>query len=395
MDTRLDAVEPGAVARILRPRLLELVTLWGVGLLAALDIVFAVAFGRPPAAVVDTLLLLAASLAGGLRFSAWWALAGAVVAPIATVLLGQNSIDTWPVAGFVVFLAAIRGVPAPIAGAAASAANCLAFFIQTGQLHGGMLATIIAAILAPIIFASAGGTVREQRRHSADTARYLKQAVAAQESEIRERIALERIRIARDLHDALGQEVTLVSLSLGAAQLNLPSGAEAATEHLSAARKGLQAMLQEIQRIVSVLRTDPGNDLEPLSSYEQLDSLIESFLAVGLDVKSSVDPSPAELDLGVGAAVYHIAQEALTNANRHGAGPVTLTVTGSPSQVLVEVSNPIDPKLESDGGGTSGFGLVGMRERAASVGGTLATSVRDGVFMVRAALPVGSGEAFA
>lgn len=392
MDSRPESGEPGAVARILRPRLLENLTLGMVGVLAVLDAVFAVAFERPPAAAVDTLVLLLASLATGFRRSAWWALAGAVIAPLTAVSLGQHPIDTWPVAAFVVFLAALRGLPALVAGLVAAAANCVAVFLNTGQVHASML----PAILAPIALAFAGETARQQRSHSAATARYLKEADAARESEIRERIALERIRIARDLHDALGQEVTLVSLSLGAAQIHLPPGSAESATHLSAARKGLQAVLTETQRIVTVLRTELADDLDPLSSYEQLDSLVDSFRAVGLDLSSSVDVCPTELDLGVGAAVFHITQEALTNANRHGVGPVSLTVTGSRSQVLVKVSNRIGPRLPSAGGDVRlGFGLVGMRERAASVGGTVTTSARNGVFTVRAALPVGSGGALA
>ena len=394
MDSRPESGESGTVARILRPRLLESLTLRFLGALAVLDIVLAVAYGRPPAATVDTLLFLGAALATWLRHSAWWAVAGAVIAPVLTAVLGQNPTDTWPVAIFVIFLATVNGVSARVAGLAAAAANCAAIFIATGRLQGSM----IVAVLSPLAFAFAGATVREQRRRSDAADRYLREADAAHESEIRERVALERSRIARDLHDALGQEVTLVSLSLGAAQISLPPDAVATAAHLSAARKGLQAVLAEAQRIVTVLRTEPGDDLDPLASYEQLDSLVESFLAAGLDLETAVDPPPAELDLGVGAAAYHIAQEALTNANRHGVGPVTMTVTGSKSRLLVEVSNPIGAPADPAGVGEdprTGFGLVGMRERAASVGGTLVTSARDGVFTVRAILPVGPQGAIA
>jgi signal transduction histidine kinase len=128
--------------------------------------------------------------------------------------------------------------------------------------------------------------------------------------------------------------------------------------------------------------------------YDQLESLANSFAAVGLDLKCSIDPCPAGLDAEVGTAVYRIAQEALTNANRHGPGSVELTVTAQAAHVLVEASNP----LGSDSASTDatkderfGFGLVGMRERCASVDGSLEVFVHEGMFVVRATLPISPG----
>ncbi|MDR1432463.1 MAG: histidine kinase dimerization/phosphoacceptor domain-containing protein, partial [Propionibacteriaceae bacterium] len=251
MDSCLAASGPSGLSVALRPRLLELIALCCVGAAVVFDVILAVVYGRSPVAVVDTLLLLLAAFAVELKSSAWLGLAGAAITPVVAALLGQNPVDTWPWAAFVVFLATIRSVPSALAGLLMAVGNCLAIFISSGQINGSML----AAVFAPFAFAFAGATAREQRRRWEAIAQRIKLAEVARESEVRQRIALERIRIARDLHDLLGQEIVMVSLNLSAAELQITPGTEGAKAYLGAARKGIQVVLRETKRILTVLRT--------------------------------------------------------------------------------------------------------------------------------------------
>jgi signal transduction histidine kinase len=377
------------LVRFLRRNRPEYVALALVGALALADVVLALMLGRPPGAVIDTSIVLVAG-AVALWRSPWLGLGIAAVAPVAGQLLGDSPISTWPVAGFVVFVACARGVPGLLGGLAAALGNCLATLLEAGQVGWGLA----AAALAPLMFAFAGSTVREQRRAWASMARQVEQAATARESVIQQRIALERVRIARDLHDLLGHELALLSMNLGAAEVHLPPGADAALGDLTDARERLRAVLRETQRILSVLRAKHPTDTAPAAGYGRLGALIESFADAGLDVHAQIDPCPAELDQQVGTAVFRIVQEALANAQRHGRGPVELTVTSSPGKVAVLASNPLlDAKRrETDDGAhpsdVEGFGLVGMPERATSAGGTIAAGSADGRFVVRAVLPV-------
>jgi signal transduction histidine kinase len=125
--------------------------------------------------------------------------------------------------------------------------------------------------------------------------------------------------------------------------------------------------------------------VEPPVGLAALDALAERHRATGLDVTLRSHGSRRQLPPGVDRASYRIVQEALTNAARHGAGSAEIDLAFEPDFLELAVRNPIRPGAGADGGG---HGIVGMRERAALLGGTLETAAADGVFSVRARLPL-------
>ena len=130
-------------------------------------------------------------------------------------------------------------------------------------------------------------------------------------------------------------------------------------------------------------------DVEPLPGLADLDTLAERHRRGGLVVDVRVDGSPRPLPPGVDRAAYRILQEALTNAARHGDGRAYVDVAFAPTALEITVTNALRrDRAESTPGG--GHGIVGMRERAAILGGSLEAGPADGTFRVRARLPYGA-----
>jgi signal transduction histidine kinase len=202
--------------------------------------------------------------------------------------------------------------------------------------------------------------------------------------------------------------VAVLGIHLGVAEVNLPSDASVARESLHSARTSVQSVLLETQRILHVLRSDStggpdsGAGLRPAPDFSRIPDLIESCRNAGVDVRADLAPAPAALDPEVSTAAFRIVQEALTNSQRHGSEPVSLTTTVADSVLTITVSNPKTlrtAKIASPTQGRPGvapaarrgYGLVGMRERAASAGGKLVAEDREDLFQVTATLRVDGG----
>jgi signal transduction histidine kinase len=203
----------------------------------------------------------------------------------------------------------------------------------------------------------------------------------------------ERTRIARDLHDVLAHSLAAVSVNLQAAEGLLSSGTlpadnpelVKAIECIDRAGALTRDGLAAAKRAVLALREDAA----PLPT--QLASLAEEYRtagepAVNFEVSGEARPIPAE----AGAAAYRTAQEALTNARKHAPGePVTLRLAYEPDEVTLSVINPIPPRRAdrplADTG--AGFGLVGLRERAALAGGSFEAGPGAGNWQVTLRIP--------
>jgi signal transduction histidine kinase len=198
--------------------------------------------------------------------------------------------------------------------------------------------------------------------------------------------AEERARIARDLHDSAGHAINVILVQAGAARLLQQQDPDRAREALETVEEVARETIHEIDRLVGALREEGSAEVEPPPGLAALDGLVERYRAAGLDVSVETRGSRRSLARSADQAAYRILQEALTNAARHGRGGAEVDIAFGDSAVEITVTNP----AAADDGG-DGHGLVGMRERAALLGGTLEAGASNGYFRLRARLPYGEG----
>jgi signal transduction histidine kinase len=212
---------------------------------------------------------------------------------------------------------------------------------------------------------------------------------AEREGERERRLAAaeERARIARDLHDAAGHTINVIGLRAGAARLRQDPERSQAT--LEAIEELARKTVGEIDQIVGTLR-DRGSEngaVDAPPGLASLDSLVARHAAAGLDVSLGSEGEPRRLEMAVDQAVYRILQEALTNAARYGAGSARVELAFGTTALELTVSNPAPGERAPRPNG--GHGLIGMRERARLLGGSLEAQRSGGTFLVHAQLPYG------
>ena len=201
--------------------------------------------------------------------------------------------------------------------------------------------------------------------------------------------AEERARIARDLHDSAGHAINVIAVQAGAARLLHERDPARSRAALQTIEDVARETVGDIDRIVDSLRSGEVADgqVETPPGLAALDTLVAHHAAAGLAVTVTTDGEPRALGAAVDQAAYRILQESLTNAARHGAGDTHVDLHFARSALQLAVANPTLAVANSSANG--GHGLVGMRERATLLGGTLTAKQEDGVFCVRAALPYG------
>ena len=218
-----------------------------------------------------------------------------------------------------------------------------------------------------------------------------------QAAEARRIVIEERTRIARELHDVVAHRVSLMTVQAGAAKAVAAEDPEGALRAMAAVEEAGRQALDELRHLLGVLRPETGLDgLGPQPGLADLPRLIEQTRGAGLDVSLATDGVPAELPARVDLFAYRIVQEALTNVLKHaGPGARTEVRLGTDrSGIVVEVLDDgkgLEPPSASAGPFRSaGHGIVGMRERALLLGGTLDARPRPGRgFQVVAHLPTG------
>jgi len=247
-------------------------------------------------------------------------------------------------------------------------------------------------LLGAVVWAAAwfaGDRARLRRERMAELEERALRAEREAERERRLAAAEERTRIARDLHDSAGHAINVILVQAGAARLLSEKDPERARAALETIEEVARETVEDIDQLVRVLRDDdgslePARDVEPPLGLAALDTLAERHRAAGLEVMVQVDGSRRELAPGVDQGAYRILQEALTNAARHGNGRADVDIAFGSSALEITVTNPVPPDSVAAGGG---HGIVGMRERAALLGGNLQSSAADGVFRIDARLP--------
>jgi signal transduction histidine kinase len=251
--------------------------------------------------------------------------------------------------------------------------------------HGPAPSPASIAALAAWLLVLLGGAeaVRIRRERAAE-------AVRIKEEEALRRSTEERLRIARELHDALGHHLSLINVQSGVAlHLNeeLPDQARSS---LAAIKQASKEALGELRSVLDILRQEgEPAPRSPTSTLARLDELASQAGAAGLEVRTQTEGEVRPLPFGVDVAAFRIVQEALTNVTRH-AGPATATVRVSYGErdLTVEVDDDGHSGKVHNGAG-SGKGILGMRERAVALGGELQAGPRPGGgFRVRARLPL-------
>ena len=253
--------------------------------------------------------------------------------------------------------------------------------------HGAPAVELLHDSLAFAVAWFAGERTRLRRAHIADLEARAHRAEREIDQDRRIAVAEERARIARDLHDSVGHAINVIAVRAGAARLRHDREPERSIGALEAIEDIARQTADEIDQIVGALRdsTPDGATRTPLG-LASLPTLVARHAANGIDVSVARLGNDRVPDASVDLAAYRILQEALTNAARHGSGTVDVEVVIGATAVDFTVGNPTaPPAIEPPGSG--GHGLVGMRERVAMLGGTIAVEHGDDAFSVRVHLP--------
>lgn len=240
------------------------------------------------------------------------------------------------------------------------------------------VATAFALLLAWTVGALARAAVRARENR-----------VAQHRAEAETIAEQERVRIARDMHDVVAHSLAVVIAQADGARYAAASDPSLATDALGTISATARSALADVRLLLTQLRHSQADGPQP--TIADLESLYAQVRAAGVDLRIDVDPVPrAEPPGVVQLAVYRILQEALTNALRHGdGGPVSVRLAWAADRVDVEVRNG----TASAAVPVPGHGVIGMRERAQLVGGTLSSQAQDAEFVVRASLPIGGDRA--
>jgi signal transduction histidine kinase len=260
----------------------------------------------------------------------------------------------------------------------------LAPHVLSGRLGPELL--LGTAVWAAAWFAGDRARLRRERLTELE-----ERALRAEREADRERrlaAAEERTRIARDLHDSAGHAINVILVQAGAARLLQEQDLERSRQALETIEEVARDTLGEIDQLVSALREDGSSqDVEPPPGLAALDTLAERYRAAGLAVTVRIDGARRALPPGVDQAAYRILQEALLNAARHGTGSAEVEIDFGPTTLEVKVKNSTPPGAQVRNGG--GHGIVGMRERAQLLRGTLEAGASNGMYHVHARLPYG------
>lgn len=252
-----------------------------------------------------------------------------------------------------------------------------------GESHApsAIVALSVGAGLAALV----GGAelVRLRHQRSSAIAQGRREEALRQASE-------ERLRLARDLHDLVAHNISVINVQANTALHLMHRQPERAEEALTTIHEVSKQALVELRSVLGVLRdVDHTAPRAPVLGLSQLDPLLERSRAAGLDVRVVEEGEPGPLPADVDVTAYRIVQESLTNSSRHsGSGRATVRLVYGERELAVEVDDD-GPTSRARRVNGSGKGITGMSERAQALGGTLHAGPRpDGGFSVQARLPL-------
>jgi signal transduction histidine kinase len=416
-----DAPRPAPTGRLrwLRRRATLLLSVLAVLVTAAMtnalrrNLPFGDAFTLPAAIVIDLPIALLAR----------WPLLGWRLAWLTAAVLGvlgrvQAAWPWYPVEIFIylaAFVAAGLRVSRPaLAWMWGLTVLALWVYVDTSNNDGNAIGGSVGITVLAVAVDAIGSRRRAQRQLTAETER-------TELEKARRAVLEERTRIARELHDVVAHHVSLIAVQAESAPYRLPDLPEAARDEFAGISTTARESLHEMRRLLGVLRSEQPAERAPQPDLADLDALLTTARHAGMDVELTVTGPdgdqagragragrrggrPVAVPATVGTSAYRIIQESLTNAGRHAPGAaVRVRLVKGADAVRIEVANGPrqaagpDPAPSGQPGqpdqpgeaGTGGHGLMGMRERATMLGGTLdAGPVPDGGFRVVAVLPL-------
>jgi signal transduction histidine kinase len=275
-------------------------------------------------------------------------------------------------------------------GAIAAVGIGAARLLFTDQTLGDVASKAFGWIGAALFL---GWAVANRRAFVAEIRDRAERAERTREQEARRRVDAERLRIARELHDVLAHGISTINVQAGVAAHLIERQPEQAGRALATIKRLSKEAMSELREILHVLRAvDAPDSRQPTAGLDQLDTLIERITQTGLDVRMRVDGEQRALPVMVDLAAYRIIQEALTNVIRHaGRATASIRLRYSAQKLEIDIRDDGDGQSLGNGAaGGAGYGLIGMRERAESLGGTFQAGPQPGGgFHVAATLPIG------
>jgi signal transduction histidine kinase len=250
----------------------------------------------------------------------------------------------------------------------------------------------VESVTIYVVFAVAwilGDRIGARRAYLRDLEERAREHEREREEHARRSAAEEQARIARELHDIITHNVSVMTVQAAAAGDVFETRPEQARKALGSIESTGREALTELRRLLGNVRTDGEGPLSPLPGLSRLEELVAPVRATGLEVDLKVEGEPRELPAGVDLSAYRIVQEALTNTLKHAeASSVAVRVRYDADEVEVEVVD--DGRGTRANGDERGHGIIGMRERAAVFGGELLVGPAPGRgFSVRARIPLG------
>jgi signal transduction histidine kinase len=332
-----------------------------------------------------------AALAGAARYSGWVALAHAVLFAGAPVLLctcqwyvtGNNAgilIAGYRAGAWLRPRPAVLALGALLAGVAA---GCLE---GGGRVAGDWRLIGINVGVSALLPWLVGRYTTARRAYIADLEREADERRQHEEEAVRRAVLEERTTIARDLHDVISHHVSAIGVHAGAARLGLPDGDGPVRKSLGAVESASRSAMADLRRLLDLLHAEPDAEQPGL---DNLDELAETVRAAGLPTRLTLLGEARELPGSLDVALYRIAQEALTNALRHGQGPVEVELNHGRTEVVLTVTNGL--RVHRPAGGEHAHrGLAGIRRRVTLFGGEVSYGEHGGHWQLRTTFPVES-----
>jgi signal transduction histidine kinase len=325
----------------------------------------------------------------------WWRRRWPVLFAVALLPIGLFSL-TSSVSGMIaMFTVAVHRRFAVTASIAACSVVVTAGFTAIRpDRSSGFLASMVWSVVFVLIVSLWGMVIRSRRQLVVSLRDRAERAEAEQQLRVAQARALERTRIAREMHDVLAHRISLLSLHAGALEIRPDAAPAEVAGAAGVIRASAHQALQDLREVIGVLREEPDTGAapeRPQPTLGELPALADESRAAGVKVTLEVAVAPVEVPDGTGRAAYRIVQEGLTNARKHAPGTVVkVAVAGAAGTGLtIDIRNPwpLNGMLRAAIPGT-GTGLVGLAERATLAGGRLTHGrTSAGEFVLSAWLP--------